>query len=220
MMYKISVIVPIYNSERYIARCVRSLFSQSLDSIEYVFINDSSTDGSVAIIKNILKEYPSRYNDVKIFHHPVNMGVAQARQTGIENVTGTYTIHCDPDDWMDDDYLEQMYICAENTTADLVFSDYKEEYDNRSIYKPQTLREISVNQLKKGLTTNIWGGLWNKLIRTSVFYNKINFLKGVNYQEDLLFCYKCLCKVKNISYLCVGGVSLQQNKQSINNFKA
>ena len=102
-MYKVSVIVPVYNAGRYIERCLRSLFEQTLDSIEYIFVDDCSPDDSMDILKRVLDEYPERKDDVKILTHQVNTGQSGARRDGMRIASGEYMIHCDADDWVDTD---------------------------------------------------------------------------------------------------------------------
>lgn len=99
-MPKVSVIIPVYGVEKYIERCVRSLFEQTLDDIEYIFVDDCCLDRSIEILDNVIKEYPNRRTDIKIVHHKENKGLAQARQSGIKVATGEYFVHCDSDDWV------------------------------------------------------------------------------------------------------------------------
>ena len=81
-MYQISIIIPIYKTEKYIERCAISLFEQTLKSIEYIFVNDCTPDNSIQILKNVLKRYPNRISDTKIINHEFNRGLAAARNTG------------------------------------------------------------------------------------------------------------------------------------------
>lgn len=202
-MPKVSVIVPVYNVAKWIERSVRSLFSQSLDDVEFIFVNDCTPDNSMDIVDAVLSAFASRRHQTKIINHPFNRGVAQARQTGIDNATGEYTIHFDPDDWVGAKWLESLYIEAKCSGADMVTCDYIAEYGSESVFMPQRPSELSVSALKHGLATTIWGGLWNKLIKTDVFAGKIRFEADINYQEDSLFCYKCLCNCHSISHVSV-----------------
>lgn len=98
-MYKVSVIVPVFKVEAYIERCVRSLFGQTLDSIQYVFVNDASPDNSIGKIKDVLKEYPQREKQCLFLEHVCNKGVSAARNTGLSTASGEYILYCDSDDW-------------------------------------------------------------------------------------------------------------------------
>ena len=107
-MPKVSVIIPVYGVEKYIERCARSLFEQTLDDIEYLFIDDCTPDRSVEILKQVLDEYPHRKNQVIIHRMEKNSGQAAVRKWGMLNVAGEYVIHCDSDDWVDIYMYEAM----------------------------------------------------------------------------------------------------------------
>ena len=98
---KISVIVPIYNVRLYIERCVRSLMEQTLENIEFIFVNDCTPDDSMDILHHVLKEYPKRRKQIKIIEHETNRGISAVRNTGLKNATGQYIIYCDSDDWVE-----------------------------------------------------------------------------------------------------------------------
>lgn len=116
----VSVIVPIYGVEQYMEKCARSLFEQTLDSIEYIFIDDCTPDYSMDILKAVLKEYPHRQSQVKILHNESNQGQALTRTYGINESTGEYVIHCDPDDWVDVNAYKIMYDAAVRESASIV----------------------------------------------------------------------------------------------------
>ena len=103
-MPAVSVIVPVYNVEPYIARCVRSLFGQTLQDMEFIFVDDCTPDKSMEIMWQILKdEFPERLSQVKFYRMPQNSGVAKVRMKGIFMASGDYVIHCDSDDMVDPD---------------------------------------------------------------------------------------------------------------------
>ena len=125
-MPKISVIIPVYKAEPYIERCVRSLFSQTLDDLEYIFIDDCTPDNSISVLKAVLDEYPNRRDQVKIVNHQHNQGVSQSRQDGFDATTGEYVIHCDPDDWIEPEMYELLYDKAKSGNFDIVGCDFWE----------------------------------------------------------------------------------------------
>ena len=90
MLPKVSVIVPVYGVAQYIEKCARSLFEQTLEDIEYIFVDDCTQDNSIEILHNIIKDYPHRQQQTRIIHHETNKGLPIARKTGIENATGKY----------------------------------------------------------------------------------------------------------------------------------
>ncbi len=119
----VSVIIPIYGVEKYIERSARSLFEQTLDNIEFIFVNDCTKDNSIAVLEKVIEDYPNRRNQITILHHEVNKGLPQARKTGIMQAKGEYIAHCDSDDWVEKDMYRQMYEKAKNDDADMVFCD-------------------------------------------------------------------------------------------------
>ena len=123
-MPKVSIIIPVYGVEKYIERCARSLFEQTLDDIEYLFIDDSTPDRSIDILKRVLENYPHRKSQVNIHRMEQNSGQAIVRNWGMQNATGEYVIHCDSDDWVDTDMYRAMYEEAKDKNADVVVCDY------------------------------------------------------------------------------------------------
>ena len=126
----ISIIIPIYKSEKFIEKCSRSLFEQTLNNIEFIFINDSTPDISISLLYNIIDHYPNREEKFKIINLEKNQGVANARNVGIENATGEYVIHCDSDDWVDKDMYERLYRKAQETDADIVGCNFRHEFSD------------------------------------------------------------------------------------------
>ena len=124
-MPKVSVIIPIYGVEKYIERCARSLFEQTLDDIEYIFVDDCSPDKSIDILNMVIADYPTKISNIRIIHHKKNAGLPIARQSGWKVATGEYIANCDSDDWVDLDLYEKMYNTAVSQTADIVVCDIK-----------------------------------------------------------------------------------------------
>ena len=168
-MPKVSVIIPVYGVEKYIERCARSLFGQTLDDVEYLFIDDCSPDKSIEILKNVLEEYPNRKQQVVIHRMDQNSGQAAVRKWGMLNATGEYIIHCDSDDWVETDMYELMYNEAKRIDADMVLCGYRttdgvnvqQEYYHTHTDKDGLLRAM--------LTRNESWATWNKLCRRSLY---------------------------------------------------
>ena len=97
-MPKVTVIIPVYGVEKYISRCARSLFEQTLDDIEYIFVDDCTKDNSIGVLQEVLEQYPQRREQTRIVKLLVNSGQAAARKYGMQLATGDYIIHCDGDD--------------------------------------------------------------------------------------------------------------------------
>ena len=124
-MPKISIIIPIYNVAKYIEKCVCSLMEQTLDDIEYIFVNDCTLDNSIEILQKTLEKYPNRKDSCKIIHHDTNKGPAVTRNTGLELAIGEYIAFCDSDDWVEITMYEELYNKAKKENADIVYSDIK-----------------------------------------------------------------------------------------------
>lgn len=105
MEYKVSVIIPVYKVEKFVERCVRSLMEQTMDGIEYIFVDDASPDDSILILHKVLVDYPERSERVKILVHSENKGLPAARNTGLAVAKGEYVFHCDSDDFVEKDLL-------------------------------------------------------------------------------------------------------------------
>ena len=185
----VSVIIPVYNVENYIERCLHSLFRQTLEDVEYIFVDDCSTDASASKIMEILEFYPHRKKQVRILSHEANLGVAAARTSGIKAATGDYIIHCDPDDYVELDMYETLYNRAADTDADIIACYYWEEQQNRKEKDiicrkySHTPQECLKNIYKKNCHCS---RLWDKLIRRSlVIEHDIFPYEGYDYAEDL-----------------------------------
>lgn len=198
-MAAVSIIMPVYNAQSSIGRMVDSILAQNFTDWELIAVNDGSTDGS----GDILDEYALKDSRIKVIHKQ-NGGVASARQVGIENATGIYTIHADSDDWIEPEMLHDMVETAERNDADIVIANFFIDTGHKttvSYQKPENLEAQCV--LKELYNHTLFGGLCHKLIRRSVYdNNQIRFIEGINYCEDLLILTKMLllCKPK-LSYL-------------------
>lgn len=171
-MPKVSVIIPVYGVEKYIERCARSLFEQTLEDMEFIFVDDYTKDNSIEVLKHIIKDYPNRQSQIKIVRHEINKGLPQARATGFGYVTGEYVAHCDSDDWVDREMYQQIYDKAITENADMVICEYFiSDGENKRVY------HISETN---GL---LMGPVWNKIINRRLYENDIEF-PTANKAED------------------------------------
>lgn len=185
---KISIIITVYNREKYIDKCARSLFEQSLNNIEYIFINDASTDKSLDILNKTIKEYPTRAPFIQIINLDKNSGVANARNIGIENATGDYIIHTDSDDWVDKNMYELLYEKAIETNADIVGCNICNEFPERTSYFIQHYKETTNDNIRSLIRGEIHPSLCTSLTRTKIIKDyHLNFPTGLNMGEDLYF---------------------------------
>ena len=200
-MPKVSVIIPVYGVEKYIERCARSLFEQTLDDIEYLFIDDCTPDKSIEILKNVLEEYPHRKNQIIIHRMEKNSGQAAVRKWGMLNATGDYVIHCDSDDWVDVTMYEKMYNKAIEEDADVVVCDF---YRSDSVTDVGT-RVLGIpknckDHFKDLLCHKLQPAVWNKLVRRDL-YDKIYFYPTYNMGEDFALLVQIFNNCKKIMHL-------------------
>lgn len=194
-MYKVSIIVPIYNVEKYIEKCARSLFEQTLDSIQYIFVDDCSPDNSIAILKSTIQLYPNRSQHIKLIHHSINKGLVSARKSGVAFAKGEYIINIDSDDWIEPTMLQEMYDTAIINNADVVYCDFFfQEQDNQKLYNCPTWSTNKEESLRNYIKSP-WNIIWNKMIRKKTFVNnnittptEISFCEDFNLSAKILLC--------------------------------
>ena len=196
---KISVIITIYNSENYITPCVNSLFNQTLEEIEYIFINDATQDNSIEKLHCIIGDFPNRKPSVKIINLNKNKGVSNARRIGLENATGEYIIHCDSDDWVDKDMYERLYRKAKETDADIVGCNFRHEFTDIQYVFHQQYADSMEDNISRLIDGRIFPSLCTSLTRRSLILdNKIAFPVGLNMGEDLFFNLQLYLHAKKI----------------------
>ena len=217
MNYFFSIIVPIYNAQNYIAQCARSLFGQNFKNIEYIFVDDCSSDNSLGILKEVLKEFPDRYTSVKIIKNHKNMGVSFTRKVGMESTTGQYVIQIDSDDWVDLDMCNAFYKKIKETNADIICSDYYENYLGRQDYIEQNYGK-DVDYFKAILDGRLHGSLCNKMIKRSLFVdNNIYPILGFNLFEDKFVSLRLFFFSNKVEYINSAFLHYRQYDKSFTN---
>jgi len=191
-MVDISVIVPIYNAEKYLNKCVDSLINQTKKELEFILVNDGSTDKTEEIIKS--------YKDSRIkYFKNKNQGIGKTRNFGIEKATGKYIMFLDSDDYLKNNACEILYKSVEKTDADLAICDFCKIYDSGVeekikllSFKPTTLRKTP------SLVNEINLAPWNKLYKKELITkNKIKFVENLKY-EDAPFVIEAFSKAGKI----------------------
>jgi len=213
-MPKVSIIIPVFGVEKYIERCARSLFEQTLEDIEYIFIDDCTQDNSIMILKKVVEEYPLRIEQTQIIKMPENSGLARVRRTGIQLASGDYIIHCDSDDWVAIDMYSAMFKLAVEEDSDLVVCDYYTTDgtdEKRSLGLFSTDKEQAI--LNMLFQKNSWS-LCNKLFKRSVYNNKIIYPQD-NMGEDMALTMQLIFYCDKISYLANALYFYYQNPSSI-----
>lgn len=178
----VSVISPIYGVEKFIARSAGSMMRQTLQDVEFIFVDDCSRDRSIDILKEILAGYPDR--NVRIIRHTENKGLPSARNTGLAEASGEYVFHWDSDDYAEPEMLEKMYFCAVENDADVVWADWFLTFSENERRMSQPDYDSPVDALKGMLGGKMKYNVWNKLARRSL-YDGVRFPDGYGMGEDM-----------------------------------
>lgn len=185
---KVSVIVPVYNTETYLNRCIDSLLSQTFQDFEILLINDGSTDKS----GEICDRYAQIDSRIRVFHKK-NGGVSSARQCGLDNALGEYVIHADSDDWVSSKWLSLQIEACLNNDADVCISGFTEVGHGLNLDKMPGIYNNNEAYLLAILNRTMHASLCNKLIKTALFKdNNIVFIPGLDLREDFSVLYKVL----------------------------
>jgi glycosyltransferase involved in cell wall biosynthesis len=183
--YKISILVPVYGVEKFIGRCAQSLFEQTYDQIEYVFVNDCTTDNSISVLNDTLHAFPERKTHTKIVNHVENRGLAAARNTALESANGDFILFVDSDDWIDKDFVEKL-VCKqlENDYDVVTAACLEHKINSNNVIIPRNLnpQDNCLEIISRSQSSVIWGRLIKKNIFTE---NKLFCIEGANMGEDL-----------------------------------
>ncbi|MCD7926866.1 MAG: glycosyltransferase [Bacteroides sp.] len=198
---KVSVLIPVYNVEKYVERCILSVLNQTMqEGVEIIIVNDSTPDRSMEIIHEALDTHSTNM-DIHIYNHETNRGQAATRNTAMSYATGEYTIHVDSDDYIEPDMLEKMYAKAVETDADIVFTNFLEEYIDRCVCMSAHYNESRRVLLKNVIRGNC-SSLCNKLIRRSLYIeNNIHWSEGYDMSEDYMVMVPLCFSTHKIAYI-------------------
>ena len=240
-MEKVSIIIPVYNVEKYLPKCIDSLICGD-GGYEIILVNDGSTDGSPDILADYAARYPAL---IRIITTP-NGGLGHARNTGIDAAMGDYLLFVDSDDYIDPDYTEHLVNAAESAHADLVIAPYKmvipagaskpeqvldkigDELGVMSVARPPEVREYGFRpegvydkdtfalRLMDKPASYFYSVLWNKLYRRILLTgNDIQFTSELKWAEDLVFNMQYIQYAETFVSIDKAGYYYVQNPQSI-----
>ena len=195
----ISIIIPVYNVEKYLSKCLDSVANQTYKNLEIILINDGSKDNSL----QICQEYKNKYSNIKLINQE-NSGIAVVRNIGLKEANGEYIAFIDSDDYIDADMIEKLYFSCKQNNSDIsccgvYYEDEKGNYYLKNIFEqPQEYSNIEALRnflLAKGIDSSLWNKLYLKTL-----WNDITFPVGEIY-EDLAVLYKILYKSKKITHI-------------------
>ena len=210
-MPKVSVIVPVYNIEKYVTHCVESLLAQTFHDFELLLVNDGSTDSSL----DVLKEFEKKDERIQVLTKE-NGGLSDARNYGMKHANGEYLQFIDGDDFVEDTLLEKCVRKLDETSADMVVFDYNQYYveTNTKERISNSFEENKVYTLKEypTLLTNMMNAAWNKMYRRSLFIDHhIEYPVGY-YYEDLGTTYRLIPRCKGIVFIKEALVNYLQDR--------
>lgn len=207
-MPKVSVIVPIYNVEKYLEKCINSLLSQTLEDIQIILVNDGSKDNS----GNIAREYEKNNKNRIIYVEKENGGLSDARNYGLKYATGDFVAFLDSDDYIEKNAYEEMYNKAIEENADYVECDFIWEFPNKIRVDKQYPYKN-----KKEMLSFVRVVAWNKLIKRQLITdNNLEFPRGLRY-EDVEFTYKLIPFINKFAYVDKPFIHYVQREGSIAN---
>lgn len=195
---KISVIVPVYNTEKYLRRCIDSILAQTFTDFELLLIDDGSTDGSGAICD----EYAALDSRVRVFHKP-NGGVSSARNLGLDNARGEWITFIDSDDWIDQVYFEKIVSWKWSDEADIIISSFKHIHENGEVcYKYPQWYDDKIQGIRTLIISMGGTCVWAKFFKRSILEKyRVKFPVGIRYCEDFYFCATSYIYSNKICYI-------------------
>lgn len=204
----VSLLIPVYNVEHYITQCLDSLFDQTYEYLEFIFVDDCSPDNSINLIYQYLEQYPHRKSQVKIIRHDKNRGLTAARRTALQNATGEYVWHIDSDDYIAMDAVEQLVNKVVADNADMVVFDAKEIYSHSERIITNTIPDDKKGYLLLALTRRCRYELCFRFCRR-ILYDGLELDDAVCYGEDyattprLIYLSNKVVKLDKICYYYV-----------------
>jgi glycosyltransferase involved in cell wall biosynthesis len=209
----ISIIIPIYNSEKYLEECLNSVLNQTYKNIEVLLINDGSTDES----KKICEEYCKKYSNIKLINN-INEGVSKARNKGLKLAKGEYVFFCDSDDIMHPRQLEKLSTNLKSTNSELSVCSFSEFVNNVEFEKNKNFKLEEILNKDKMLETIISdrkysGFLWNKLFKLDIIKMKSHlfFDEKISINEDQIFILEYIIRIKK---MCITDEKLYNYRQN------
>lgn len=206
-MIKVSLIIPVYNVEQYLRKCLDSVVNQTLGEMEVIVVDDGSTDNSASIVKEYIETFPKMR-----YYKKENGGLSDARNYGLQYATGKYIAFLDGDDYVEENTYERMYEKAKKENSDMVECNFYWTYPHK---KKKDMAERYAG--KKEMLEKARVVAWNKLYKKEVLEKaKVEFPKGLRY-EDVEFFYKLVPFMESVSFVKEPLIYYVQRKGSISN---
>ena len=188
----ISIIVPVYNADEHFIPLLCSLFCQTYDDIEYIFVDDNSTNNCLRVLNDTMARFPRTSGSVRIIHHETNRGISSARKTGLAAATGEYVAFADQDDLLDYNMMYQMHLLISCHHSDIAICGYTSDTTSLAMDELANVETLSPRScMRQSLIGYSCALLWNKLIRRQLFLdNDVDAPEGMTMLEDLHVLYR------------------------------
>lgn len=196
---KVSVLIPVYGVEKYITRCAESLMEQTYEDVEYVFIDDGSTDKSIEKLQAVTARYPQR--KVRVIRHTENRGLGAARKTLVMEAQGEYILNVDSDDYLETDAIEQLVEIAERDKADIVAMNMWFEWEKEKKVWRAPIATSKEEYIKMLLSGRALPGVWRHMIKRALYFDYHLWpTEGLDYGEDYCLIPRLCYWAKEIRY--------------------
>ncbi len=187
--YPVSIVVPVFNAENFIERCAESLFCQTLNNVEFIFVDDCTPDSSISVLEKVIARHPDLKEAIQVIHNAENLKQSGSRRVGLQAATGEYILYVDADDWIEPEMAEQLYLAAKKNRADMVACELILEQKNGRIplHYPEHIIQENSDFSKETLEEHyaLFSSLWTKLIRRELLLkNEIILDRNITQFED------------------------------------
>jgi len=210
----VSIIIPVYNTEKYLSRCIDSCLAQTMQDIEIILIDDCSTDNSRDIITGYSEQFPEK---VRYIFQKTNQRQGAARNRGMDAARGDFIIFVDSDDWIEPDMCEQLYNKAVETSADMVGSDYYLSWDDRDELRKTDITTDMYGEMdfnKKSNYIKNYGMFWTRMYRTKFLKKRKMFFPENVFYEDAFFNFYSVLYANRIEHIYAAFYHYYQENQS------
>lgn len=198
-MKTVSILIPVYNVSNFIRRCAESVFGQTYNQLDIIFVDDCSPDNSVQVVKDTLERFPHRKNQVRIVRHEVNRGLAAARNTAVETAIGEYIVHVDSDDFIDKTLVERCVETMESMGADAVMYGINHVFPDKIVQKHVHIPISKDDFVRLLLSRQSHFYIWSGMYKSNLYkLNHIHAIEGINHGEDYTVTPRLLYHAKKV----------------------
>jgi glycosyltransferase involved in cell wall biosynthesis len=208
----LSVVIPVFNVEPYLERCLSSVCEQACaGTYDVIAVDDGSTDRSARILEDCTRRYPR----LRVITHAMNRKLSSARTTGVEHARGRYVMHVDSDDYLKAGAIEAVRAACEATRADVLVFNYFYAKQGRSTRLVQAIGREEVTNDRTAVKSHFLGAVWNKVVLRTLMRDSVYGRVGINNTEDLLFGTEVLLRASSIGLVPQAHYVYAVNAQSL-----